>query len=247
MPPLFSRPNLDRRAFLHPENRNYAIRPYVQGVTRKTTLWEIPKNLPLNQGSEGACVGFGWSAQLAVGPILNPADNTYARQFYTDAQAIDATEGRSFTDGATVLAGAKVAQKRGLITGYKWAFGIQDVIDSLVAKGPVVLGLNWYDGMYETAAEGRVSVNGPLVGGHCILASGYIMNHPQWGGNWIRWTNSWGPAYGVQGNGFIREMDLAALLQQDGEAVIADEVAPTIKRPWWYNFMRSATSAFRMD
>lgn len=190
-------------------------------------------------------MGFGWSGQMAVGPIMNPADNAYARQYYADAQELDRSEGRAFAEGATVLAGAKVAQDRGLITGYKWAFGIQDVIDSLVAKGPVVLGLNWYDGMYETGPEGRVAVNGPLVGGHCILATGFVLNHKTWGGNWIRWTNSWGPTYGVNGNGYIREMDLAALLAQDGEAVIADEIAPVVKRPWWDSIVWKLTSPFR--
>ncbi len=182
------------------------------------------------------CVGFGWTGQMAVGPIFNRGSNTYAQAYYMAARRIDRREGRNWPEGASVLAGAKVAKSRGLISGYKWAFGIEDVIDTLCAKGPVVLGINWYESMYETDFVGKVQVNGALVGGHCILATGYIQNHPEFGGDWIQWLNSWGPHYGVRGVGFIRVRDLDMLLKQGGEAVIANEVSPRIQAPHvpWY-------------
>lgn len=229
-------PKMDRRVAFDERSRAYGIRPLVAGAVRQTTLHDVPRPLPLDQGSEGACVGFGWSAQLAVGPIFNPASNLYAQAYYQAARTIDQLAGRYFPDGASVLAGAEVGRRRGLFTGYRWAFGVDDVIDTICAKGPVVLGLDWYEGMYQTEDEGRVRIHGARVGGHCILATGYVHGHPRWGGNWVRWTNSWGHAYGVQGNGFIRVDDLAGLLAANGEACIADEVAPVIPRPrlsWW--------------
>jgi hypothetical protein len=181
-------------------------------------------------------VGFGWSAELSVGPIFNRTNNDYAQAYYLAARAIDRAEKRYFPSGASVLAGAKVALQRGLISGYRWAFGIDDVIDTLVSKGPVVLGINWYESMYQTDLAGKVRMNGSLVGGHCILASGYIQDHPQWRGDWIQWVNSWGPSYGVNGVGYIAVPDLTALLKQNGEACIADEIDPTVAKPkpaWW--------------
>ena len=237
MTPPFQRPVLDRRVAFDEQNRNYAIRPMLgTRVMRKTTLHQVPYPLPLDQGAEGACVGFGWSGQLAVGPIFNRASNTYAQAYYMAARKVDRLEGRYWPEGASVLAGAKVARSRGLISGYRWAFGVDDVIDSLVVKGPVVLGVPWYESMYETDRAGRVLINGSLVGGHCILACGFIKDHPQWGGDWVQWVNSWGPHYGVRGVGYISVSDLHVLLKQDGEACIANEIVPRIEAPLvpWY-------------
>jgi len=109
-----------------------------------------------------------------------------------------------------------------LITGYRWAFGINDVIDTLIVKGPVVLGINWHEDMYETQPDGLVTVGGRLVGGHAILAHGFWPGHPQHG-DVIVWTNSWGPSYGRNGTGYIRVADLDRLLQNNGEACVATD------------------------
>lgn len=231
-------PVLDRIPVFDPRSRMYGIRPLVAGTPSRKTLWPIPAPLPLNQGSEGACVGFGWSAQLSVGPIYNPTTNDYARTYYEDARLIDRAEGRVFSEGASVLAGAKVAQARGLITAYRWAFGVDDVVSALCAQGPVLLGLPWYESMYGTLPDGRVVVNGQLVGGHCILATGFIpAAENKWRTDVIQWVNSWGPTYGFNGVGYISRADLASLLSQDGEALIADEVNPEARRPWWWRFL----------
>lgn len=237
MTPPFQRPVLDRRVAFDERSRNHPIRPFLGArVLRKTTLHQIPYPLPLNQGAEGACVGFGWTGQMAVGPIFNKGSNTYARAYYMAARAVDRAAGRYWPEGASVLAGAHVARQRGLISGYKWAFGIDDVIDTLCVKGPVVLGVNWYESMYDTDLAGKVQINGAHVGGHCILATGFIQNHPQWGGDWIQWVNSWGPNYGVRGVGYISVADLKMLLGQDGEACIANEVLSRVEAPpvSWY-------------
>lgn len=234
MTQMFQRPKLDAKKFKDPRSRNYGIRPLVGAVTRKKQLWRIPTALPLNQGSEGACVGFGWSAELAVEPVQLNVSNAFARVMFEGSRRIDREMGNNYPMGASLLAGAKFAQQQGWISEYRWAFGIDDVVDTLVAKGPVVLGINWYDGMYSTETDGRVRINGNLIGGHCILATGYIPNHPVWGGNWIEWVNSWGWTYGVKGLGYIREADLDRLLRDQGEACIATDIAPPeYRKPWW--------------
>lgn len=234
--PVF--PTLDRVPAFDERSRSYGIRPLVAGIERKRTMWPIPDPLPLDQGAEGACVGFGWSAQLAVGPIYNPATTSYAQRFYADARIVDQAEGRNYPEGASMLAGAKVARSRGVITGYKWAFGVEDVIDTLCAKGPVLLGIPWYESMYATEPDGRVRVNGQMVGGHCILATGYLPADSSWRGNYIQWVNSWGPSYGLNGVGYVKDSDLSLLLGQQGEALIADEVDPEVSVPWWHRFLR---------
>lgn len=241
MTPPFQRPVLDRRVAFDERSNYFPVRTVIGNkVVRQTTLYDIPPPLPLDQGSEGACVGFGWCGQLLAGPVIQRANNSYAMDYYQAARQIDRKEGRYWPSGASVLAGAKVARNRKLITGYRWAFGIDDVLDTLCSKGPVVLGIPWYEGMYETDVAGRVQVNGALVGGHCLVATGFIRNHPNWGGDWVQWVNSWGRNYGVQGRGFISVSALRQLLQNDGEACIANEVQPSklkTSSSWWQTLL----------
>lgn len=239
MTPPFARPRLDRRVRFDERSRQYGIAPMLTGVQHKKTLWEIPRTLPLDQGREGACVGFGWSAELAVGPIELPVSNSSAQDLYANARRIDQREGSNFPDGASVLAGAKVCRGNRTISTYRWMFGIEQVVSTLCEKGPVVLGIPWHESMYETDSVGRVTVNGPLVGGHCILAAGFIPASDPiairlGGDHLIPWINSWGRGYGVRGVGFIRVNDLANLLKRDGEAVMATDIAPRkLTTTWW--------------
>jgi hypothetical protein len=181
---------------------------------------------PLDQGAEGHCVGFGCSHDLGGSPVRIPDLNDgFAHDVFYGARYIDRTEhGWNWPDGASVLAGAKELRKRTFIEGFRWAFSIEDLRDAIITIGPAILGINWYDSMYETDPYGNVEVNGSIVGGHCIMVYGY---NPAWriqgqpGKHEIfRWQNSWGPSYGVNGRGVIKAEDLARLLAEDGEACI---------------------------
>lgn len=217
-------PKLDRVPFLAPQNREFAVRPLLTArAPRYNRVWSYPGILPLDQGEEGACVGFGWCAELAVAPIMYRVNNAYARQFYSAARNEDRVMGNQWPEGASVLAGAKVAKRAGMISEYRWAFGLDDVLDTLVQRGPVVLGLNWYEGMYATDANGVVSVSGEHVGGHCITAIGYLKDHP-YAGECVVWLNSWGPTYGIGGVGYVPIAAMRRLLAESGEACIATDV-----------------------
>jgi hypothetical protein len=201
-----------------PQSRDYAIREAVRPVPRNTSRFWTPGPV-LDQGSEGACVGMGCAGEASASPNrIRGVDFAYAFGWYKRAQQIDGQPGEAYS-GTSVLAGMKVGVERGVWDGYRWAFGIQDVVQALLQLGPVVIGIDWYDSMYETKPDGEVVVSGNLVGGHCILLTGYS---PSYGrlGETIRWRNSWGPSYGKNGNGYIRSGQLAELLQQNGEAAI---------------------------
>jgi hypothetical protein len=115
------------------------------------------------------------------------------------------------------------------VASYSWAFSIDDVIDALIEKGPVVLGIPWYEGMY-SAPSGVLLVSGELVGGHCLLAVGYNVKSKALGGrSSIILQNSWGRGWGVNGLAEIAVTDLAKLLSSDGEACIASKF-PYVKK-----------------
>lgn len=194
----------------------------------------------LDQGREGACVGFGWTAEALATPVpVNLAwlkvdaprtPNEFAANVYHIAKTIDDYAGEDY-DGTSVLAGAKVMQQFGLIKEYRWAFGIEDVIDSLLAKGPVVLGIWWYDGMY-SAPNGVLKVSGKKVGGHCITAVGYkTAASSKTGEASIILQNSWGEDWGINGLAEISVKDLAALLKDGGEACVP------IQRGFGYRYL----------
>ncbi|GGM55725.1 hypothetical protein GCM10012275_28550 [Longimycelium tulufanense] len=217
-------PKLDRIPCFDERSRNYGVRRLLatRPVKRKPTAW-VPWTPPLDQGREGACVGFAWAHELGCTPVpVNVSDN-YARMLYQAARSEDRLMGNDFPEGASLLAGAKSCQALGLIKSYYWAFSVDDVIDALVAQGPVVLGLPWYSGMYQTDKDGMVDVTGHIVGGHALLATGYVPDAPN--GDLIVWQNSWGPDYGNNGQAFIHVDDLKRLLAQDGEACVATDVS----------------------
>jgi hypothetical protein len=210
-----------------PESLNYPIRGAVKRPAVTSKAWKAPH--PLDQGREGACVGFGWThealstpvpvnfARASKVPVHDP--DLLARHLYREAQKIDEWAGESY-EGTSVLAGAKVMKGLGLLKEYRWAFGVEDVITALLTTGPVVLGLAWYESMYE-APDGIVEVGGDMVGGHCILAravaaKGRVFPDERA----VGWLNSWGPEYGKNGLAWIRESELGWLLRQDGEACV---------------------------
>lgn len=219
----------DRRVHFDDKSRAFPIRSLIgPQVPRVERQWR--PGLTVDQGSEGACVGFGWTGELLASPVRvkvtnETAGNTLARGIYTRAKQIDEYPGEDY-DGTSVLAGAKVLVERGYMPEYRWAFGIDDLIDTIVAHGPVVVGTDWHDSMYETRPSGLIDISGPIVGGHCWLIYGY---HPAMrirGEDWkaryevLRMRNSWGYGYGIGGSGLIKVEDMDTLLKAQGECCV---------------------------
>lgn len=223
-------PTLDRIASFDERSRDYGVRRLIPApVPRKKRVWTV-RSTPLDQGAEGACVGFGWSGELAATPVIYDVDDRFAFNLYRAAQAEDRAMGNNWTDGASVLAGAKACAKAGYVKQYHWAFTTDEVIDALIRKGPLVLGINWYESMYETQAwpggAHVIDVHGRLAGGHCILANGYVPDYTGLG-EVVVLTNSWGPGWGnTTGSALLRRSDLTRLLNEQGEACVASDVPP---------------------
>ncbi len=215
-------PRFDERS------RNFPIRAVLKDtVKRKNRKWRLGPIL--DQGREGACVGFGWTAEALATPVavnLNkvaarvPRDPTqFALYTYNTAKKLDEWVGENY-EGTSVLAGAKAMKSFGLLREYRWAFGIEDVADAVISKGPVVIGIPWYSDMYE-APLGVLTPGGEIVGGHCITVVGYRVADPRIGGeDGFLLQNSWGSSWGINGVAVIRKSDLAKLLKDNGEACV---------------------------
>lgn len=232
---------LDRARQWDPSNNNYPVAELLAGAPPAAFVGHADERgrtykagPVLDQKQEGACVGFGFTGELAADPVPAP-EATYdqleqtARALYAEARAIWPGPNQP-GEGTSVLAGAKAAQARGWFDEYRWGAS-RGTVDELIrvleaaAKvadaqfGTAVVGVDWYDGMYETDPDsGLVTVQGPLVGGHCLFIRGVLL-HPRIAGHKIseplfRWRNSWGHQYGHagDGDGLIRASDLEHVL-----------------------------------
>jgi hypothetical protein len=212
-------------------NRAFRIRAGAQPwLTERSRYW-VPGLSVLDQGTEGACVGFGCTGEAMASPVRQrfpkvkmtdgatwrDAAEMIARKVYKEAQQIDEWEGVAY-EGTSVRAGMLVGRERGWWDGFSWAFTM-DELRTALETGPVVLGVLWTEGMYE-APGGRLAVTGPVVGGHCILATGYSANW-RGGGPHYRLRNSWGRSWGVNGSAYIQAGHLNKILfEEGGEAAV---------------------------
>lgn len=234
---------LDRLIQFDERSRSYPVA--VAGRRPRSYTWRITKPAVLDQGREGACVGFSIAHEL----LARPAETRFGSEFratrfaiedvYYAAQRIDPWPGGSYPgadphyDGTSILAGVKVTQALGYFQSYRWAFGLRDLVDGLGHNGPSVLGVNWYDSMYSPDGEGFIRPEGSIVGGHAILARAVTLKWKShrfiwWKRTWddvdlnasfVTLRNSWGPLWGRHGDCYITLRDLDVLLQQRGESV----------------------------
>lgn len=204
---------LDRRVQFDDRSRAFGIRAIIPTVKPRSYTWSCP--IWLDQGNEGACVGFSVSHEAAARPVLvKGVSATVARSIYTRARELDEWPGEDY-EGTSVLAGIKAGRERGWYTEFRWAFGLNDLILALGYKGPAVLGINWHEGMLDTDQQGYVHADGEIAGGHAILATGVSVTR-----KFIRFRNSWGKDWGLNGDCLMSFTDVERLLNEDGEACI---------------------------
>lgn len=177
-----------------------------------------------NQGSTSQCVAYSWMHWLEDGPVIQ--DSIFGREkplfqpieFYHTCQLVDQWPGENY-NGTSVRAGAKVLCDLGVINEYRWAFNIDEIINTLLTFGPMVVGTKWYKDMQFPDKTGKVSVKGRSVGGHAYLLNGVDVNK-----GYIRIKNSWGNQWGDNGYGYITIDDFEKVFEDGGEACIATEI-----------------------
>lgn len=200
----------DRHVQFDERSRAFPIRAVVPKRFRSFT-WAV--SAYLDQGQEGACVGFGWAHELSARPVvIRNVTNAFAHDhIYKVAQTLDEWPGEAY-EGTSVIAGAQAVVKLGGMTQYRWGFGLDDMRLGIGHEGPCVQGLNWYDGMFETDAKGFIHPTGALAGGHCVCT--FANNEKD---RFFRIRNSWGIDWGVNGSCKISYDDMEKLLHENGE------------------------------
>ncbi|SRR6266576_896503 len=216
----------------------------------KTVSWT--RRVPIfDQGSIGSCTGNAGTGVLGTDSVLGTAPTTvtiaaagasashglftagvyelnedFAIKLYSLATVLDGVSGQyPPTDtGSSGIGVAKALKGLGLASGYTHAFSIA-ALNSALQAGPVMIGIEWLNSMFNTAADGRIIVDrtSGVAGGHEIELSKFDATTGEY---WI--DNSWSDTWGDHGLGYFTSVDLAWLLSQQGDVTVpAWTVAPT--------------------
>lgn len=193
------------------------------GVTATTVLkkvrWRRYGN-PFNQGQLGSCTGNAITGILNTSPFHKSGSRIYAEKdavaIYEAATLIDNITGQyPPTDtGSSGLAVCKAAKAKGYISAYRHAFGLQQALSALMS-GPVITGVDWYEGFDTPDASGLVAISGAVRGGHEFEVIGY---DPSTG--LVEAVNSWGAGWGVKGHFFFTADTWGRLLSQQGDVTV---------------------------
>lgn len=213
-------PRLDRLVHFDERSKEYPIRQLLKADEPRSYTWRLSDWL--DQGYEGACVGFSWAHELAARPAeVKGIDRDVARGIYYEAQKIDPWEGgaypgaQPFYEGTSVLAGAKVLHAMGKMDEYRWAFSTNDALVAISRKGPGILGCYWYEGMMGTDENGFIRPTGRIMGGHAIVVRGVSVKNKT-----VTLSNSWGKGWGKDGDALMTWDDFNTVLMNDGEFCI---------------------------
>lgn len=186
-----------------------------------------------DQGSEGACVGYGltWAMSILNGKRYVP------RWLYLQAQLIDPWRDTPPGEGTDVNSGCKILRDKGHVitrygkaspepvldegvSEYRWAVTVDEMRWCIANGIPVVIGVNWYSnfdspqkdasGRYWIGKEGTAL--GTIRGGHCVCLYGAYDSLQAFKG-----VNNWGMSYPL----FHLPYSTAdRLRQEDGEVTV---------------------------
>lgn len=230
----------DRRLGRHvnhdPRSRRFPVR--VPEVAITSVMHE--RHVPIfDQGNLGSCTGNAAVGCMATGPFFATVDANEQAQYplaeggavlvYGAATALDSYPGTyppqdTGSDGLSV---AKVLKNAGWISGYEHAFSITDGLAALMTR-PLIVGVNWYEDMFNPDANAQVRPTGALAGGHEFVWDSYDAGVKLCG-----FSNSWGSGWGASGRFFMTAADFATLLAKDGDvtAFVLSTDAPPQPQP----------------
>lgn len=204
-----------------PRSRSFSFAP---AATTKpgTVLWDHHGPV-LDQGDLGSCTGNAlaqWSntafaQQNPKGPdgFLTEDD---AVDLYSRATHLDGIKGVYPPDdtGSSGLAVCKAGERRGLLSGYQHAFGMDHLLLTL-QHTPVIVGTEWTEGMFNPSSDGVIRPTGEVAGGHEYLILGCDVQSEM-----ITMLNSWSDDWGIKGRAMISFADFAELLANQGDVSV---------------------------
>lgn len=201
-----------------PRSRQFGVAPLLEKRKRpaSTTWW---RRGVTDQGNTSSCVGHAVAGLVGTSPhrqhvsrdALGGLDPYVLYRWAQDLDPWPAGEPDYY--GTSTLAGLAAAKRAGLIDEYRWCFGLDDVLATLSHYGPVVVGVNWYEGFDRPGEDGRLRIAGEVRGGHAVQLLGVNPDDKT-----VRGVNSWGPGWADRGRFEWEWATLERLLGEEGEA-----------------------------
>ena len=195
-----------------------SLRYLVPATAVESKDWE--RRIPiLDQGALGSCTGNAAVGALGTQPLYDALpegtvlDEALAVRIYSEATKIDPYDGEYPPDdtGSDGLSVAKVCKRLGLISGYLHATSV-DAMCRALQTGPVIVGVNWYEGFDQPDENGIAVVGGRLRGGHEFEVVGLDVKR-----RLFYAVNSWGRSWGQSGYFWFSFDDMARLLSEGGD------------------------------
>jgi hypothetical protein len=197
------------------DERDYQWEPVA--CSRAVRYW-TPGRWVGDQQQTPSCVGFAWSHWLSCAPVVSWLDPL---GIYDLAKFLDEWQGEAY-GGTSVRAGAKVLKRLGLMTQYAFAADVSSLVAAVLEVGPIVVGTEWLEDMFEPNANGQIFATGASAGGHAYLIDGVdtLQRH-------FRIKSSYGDRWGTMGHARIDFDDFDRLVQRGAEMCVAVERKPS--------------------
>jgi hypothetical protein len=182
--------------------------------------WADPDKV-LDQGNTGHCGGFGgcqWGNTLPVDDAYTNADGD---ALYYEAVSIGGAPGSENGVESRWVAQALQARKR--LSTYAFAKTTDEVTDWLRTKGPVMVGTDWTNDMFQPTSDGYIVPTGGVAGGHFWVLTDHYPDAQAYG-----MLNSWSDSWGAKGRAEIYISDFEKLLKglsYPGDAIVSPELA----------------------
>lgn len=215
-----TRPGMGRSLIDHdPRSRAFPARALLTGApARQTRTWR--RGAAYDQGQTSTCVAQSFKGVLntapasAVVPYATRTRYDAVGDFYPGAQRNDQWPGEEPAyQGTSALGMCRYLALKGVIHEYRWCFGLDDVLDTLSALGPVAIGVNWRERMFYPDPDGLIHPGGSVAGGHEVELIGLDVSRRR-----VTGMNSWGALWGDRGRFYLSWDDLALLLDDEGDA-----------------------------
>lgn len=207
----------------------YAIWAYVKTlISRPSPTPPAPSPAPMgvvtwqhgpisDQGQTGHCVGFTGLDWGNCAPINDQWPNGVGDDIYYECKVIDGEPHAE--DGSNSRSLCKALKARGRVGAYAFAASADEAVAYIEQHGPVGIGVDWYNRMFEPASGAYIlDLSGGIAGGHEIMLNGYDRDT-----RLFTLVNHWGVEWADQGCAYLRHDDLDRLLALGGDCWAALE------------------------
>ena len=178
--------------------------------------WSNTENV-LDQGETPHCVGFAGAQWGNTLPVDDKYDNSDGHDLYYLCKVMDGEPKEENGSNSRSLAKALKQAKR--LNTYAFAANVDEIIQWLLTKGPVLIGTDWYTGMFNPDSQGFIRPTGVVEGGHMYLAIGYDPATEI-----IEYLNSWSDDWGLNGRFYMWKNDATKVFANQGEGLVAVEL-----------------------